>query len=46
MTFIKTIPEETAAGATAQMYAADHETFGYLPNFTQAFGARPAVYAA
>lgn len=46
MTFIEVIPEDKAAGATAELYAADHETFGYLPNFTRAFGARPAVYAA
>ena len=46
MTFIEVIPEDKAAGATAELYAADRETFGYLPNFTQAFGARPAVYAA
>ena len=46
MTFIEVIPEDEAAGATAELYAADRETFGYLPNFTRAFGARPAVYAA
>jgi uncharacterized peroxidase-related enzyme len=28
------------------MYAADQETFGFLPNFTPAFSSRPAVYAA
>ncbi len=46
MTFIAVVPEDKATGATAELYAADHETFGYLPNFTQAFSARPAVYAA
>jgi uncharacterized peroxidase-related enzyme len=46
MTFIEVIPDDKAAGATAELYAADREIFGYLPNFTQAFGARPAVYAA
>lgn len=46
MTFIELIPEDEAEGATAEQYAADHGTFGFLPNYTQAFGARPAVYAA
>ena len=46
MTFIETVPEEQAEGATAQMYATDTEAFGHLPNFTQAFSHRPAVYAA
>jgi uncharacterized peroxidase-related enzyme len=46
MTFIETVPEDDAAGATAQMYATDREALGFLPNFTRAFSARPAVYAA
>jgi|tagenome__1003787_1003787.scaffolds.fasta_scaffold20757268_2 uncharacterized peroxidase-related enzyme len=46
MTFIHTIGEHAATGATAELYAADRHTFGDLPNFTRAFGARPAVYAA
>lgn len=46
MTFIEVVPEDKATGATAELYAADRETFGYLPNFTQTFGARPAVYGA
>lgn len=46
MTFIETVPEDRATGATAELYATDQETFGYLPNFTQAFSLRPAVYAA
>ena len=46
MTFIETVPEDRATGATAEMYAADQETFGFLPNFTPAFSSRPAVYAA
>ncbi len=46
MTFVDTIPPERAEGATAEMYAADEEAFGFLPNFTQAFSHRPAVYAA
>lgn len=46
MTFIETVPEDHAAGATATMYATDREVFGYLPNFTRAFSLRPTVYAA
>ncbi len=46
MAFVETVPEEEAAGATAEMYAADKAAFGHLPNFTRAFSYRPAVYAA
>jgi uncharacterized peroxidase-related enzyme len=46
MTFIETVPEEDATGATAEIYAADRELSGFLPNFTQAFSLRPEVYLA
>jgi uncharacterized peroxidase-related enzyme len=46
MTFIETVPEASAAGATAAMYEGDRDMFGFLPNFTQAFSLRPEVYAA
>jgi uncharacterized peroxidase-related enzyme len=46
MTFIETVAEDQATGATAELYASDTQTLGYLPNFTRAFGARPAVYQA
>ncbi len=46
MTFVETLPEEEATGATAEMYATDRAAFGHLPNFTRAFSYRPAVYAA
>jgi uncharacterized peroxidase-related enzyme len=46
MTFIETVPDDQAAGATATMYATDRDVFGYLPNFTRAFSPRPTVYAA
>lgn len=46
MTFIETVPEGEATGAVAAMYDTDREVFGYLPNFTRGFSARPDVYAA
>jgi uncharacterized peroxidase-related enzyme len=46
MTFIETVPEDEASGAVAAMYETDRQAFGYVPNFTQGFSARPDVYAA
>ena len=41
MTFIETVSEGDATGATAEMYAGDRDAFGFLPNFTRAFSSRP-----
>lgn len=46
MTFVETVAEDQATGATAEMYATDSEAFGGLPNFTRAFSLRPEVYGA
>jgi alkylhydroperoxidase family enzyme len=46
MTFIETVPADAAAGDVAAMYDTDRELRGFLPNYTQAFSHRPAVYAA
>jgi uncharacterized peroxidase-related enzyme len=46
MTFIETVPVEGAQGDVAQMYETDREVFGHVPNLTQAFSQRPAIYAA
>ena len=46
MTFVETVPDEEATGATAEMYATDKAALGHVPNFTRAFSHRPAVYAA
>jgi uncharacterized peroxidase-related enzyme len=46
MTYIQTIPEDEATGATAEVYEADRATLGYLPNFTRAFSLHPEAYAA
>jgi uncharacterized peroxidase-related enzyme len=46
MTYIETIPEDAATGATAELYDTEREAFGYLPNFVTGFSHRPEVYAA
>ena len=46
MTYIETVGEEDATGATAEMYAGEEEAFGFLPNFARAFSLRPEVYGA
>jgi uncharacterized peroxidase-related enzyme len=46
MAFIETVPPADAAESVADLYDADREAFGDLPNFTQAFSLRPGVYAA
>jgi uncharacterized peroxidase-related enzyme len=46
VTYIESVPEAQASGAVAEMYEADVEAFGALPNFTKAFSLRPEVYAA
>ena len=40
--FIETVGEDEAAGPVAAMYETDRETFGFVPNFTKAYSARPA----
>jgi uncharacterized peroxidase-related enzyme len=46
MTFIETVAEDEASGATAELYATEEEAFGFLPNLVQAFSLRPEVYFA
>jgi len=46
MTFIETVAEGEAKGAAAEVYAADREAFGFLPNLVRAFSLRPEVYLA
>ena len=46
MAFIETIREEDADGPAAEIYAAERERRGYLPNYAAVFGEQPAVYAA
>lgn len=46
MTFIETVAAEEATGATAELYAAEQEVFGFLPNLVRTFSLRPEVYLA
>lgn len=46
MPYIQTIPEDAASDGAAEIYAADREAFGHLPNFTRSFSLRPAAYTA
>jgi len=44
--FIQTIPEDAAAGAVADYYRHQRESWGFLPNYALAFGSRPDVAQA
>jgi uncharacterized peroxidase-related enzyme len=46
MTFIETVSEGDAAGASAELYTTEEEAFGFLPNLVRAFSLRPEVYFA
>ena len=46
MSYIETVPEDSATGPVAEMYEVDRQVFGELPNLTRAFSLRPGVYAA
>ena len=46
MSYLATIDEDGATGATAQMYEVDRSALGYVPNYTKIFSPRPEVYAA
>ena len=46
MTFIETVAEDEASGATAELYAAEREVWGFLPNLVRALSLRPEVYGA
>ncbi len=46
MAFIQTVPESDATGKLSELYIADRQTYGYLPNFTQAMSLHPEVNAA
>lgn len=46
MAFIRTVPEEQAAGPLGAMYEADRSTYGYVPNFTKVLSIRPGIMEA
>jgi uncharacterized peroxidase-related enzyme len=46
MAFIETVSEDQATGAVADLYRDEQQRFGFLPNFSKAFAARPEVYRA
>ena len=46
MTYLATVDEAEATGATGEMYERERSRVGGVPNYAQTFGARPAVYAA
>jgi uncharacterized peroxidase-related enzyme len=46
MTFTQTVPESDATDPVTQIYDADRDMYGFLPNFTQAYSLRPEVYTA
>lgn len=46
MAYIRTIPQDQAAGDVKKMYAENIAEMGYLPNYVQLFSLRPDVMAA
>ncbi len=44
--FIDVLAEDEAAGPSAAYYAAQRESWGFLPDYAYAFGSRPDVAAA
>jgi uncharacterized peroxidase-related enzyme len=46
MAFVETVPANEATGELAMIYQEEMAHLGYLPNYTRAFSARPAVYRA
>jgi uncharacterized peroxidase-related enzyme len=46
MSWIRTPPEDGAAGDVAAVYTRDRETLGYVANYTRVFANRPAVLEA
>jgi|GEM_PF-171061 uncharacterized peroxidase-related enzyme len=46
MPFVQGVEEDSASGLLAEFFAADRQSWGYLPNLARTFGIRPAVYQA
>lgn len=43
MSYIETIPVNTAEGPVREMYARQQDSWGYVPNYAKSFSHRPAV---
>jgi uncharacterized peroxidase-related enzyme len=46
MAFIEPLPEDEVDDRVRELYEADKERFGFVPNFTRVFARRPEVYQA
>ena len=46
MSYLTTVPESSAEGDLAAIYASAEQAMGYLPNYTLAFSHRPELYRA
>lgn len=46
MAYVRTIPENEAAGKLKEIYDADAASMGYVPNYTKALSLRPAILDA
>ena len=46
MAFIEPLPEDRVDDRVRELYEADRERFGFVPNFTRVFARRPEVYQA
>ena len=46
MSFLATVEDAQATGATAELYARERQRVGHVPRYARAFGARSGVYDA
>jgi uncharacterized peroxidase-related enzyme len=46
MSFLATVEDAEASGATAELYARERQRVGHVPRYARAFGARTRVYDA
>ncbi len=46
MAFIEPLPDDRLDDRVRELYEADKERFGFVPNFTRTFARRPQVYQA
>ncbi|GHF89098.1 carboxymuconolactone decarboxylase family protein [Deinococcus ficus] len=46
MSFIGTVPVQSAEGEVRELYGRQQATLGYVPNYVKVFSLRPEVYAA